>query len=204
MYGHVGFNYESMWIGMLRVMHMIPTGWKQVDMQLTHSRDGRHWSRPRQRQPFMPLGGPDSWEADYSAPSFIRPILLSDKLWFYYMSGRSKYRDNKKKWRFQVGLAQLRRDGFASLNAGLTAGKVITRPMTFAGKKLFVNADVEENGWIKAAVLSRNSKPVESYTLDDSFTLTKDTTKGRMSWKSKKELVPPGDNHVRLVFQLKK
>jgi len=102
-----------------------------------------------------------------------------------------------------LGLAKLRRDGFASLDAGQTVGKITTRPMTFVGKKLFVNADVEKDGWVKAAVLTRDSNSIESYGLADSVALTKDTTKGRMSWKSIKELVPPGDGHVRLVFQLK-
>jgi len=205
MYAHIGFNYESMWIGMLRVMHMIPTGWKQVDIQLSYSRDGRHWSRPRKRQPFIPLGGPDSWDADYSGVSYTGPFLFDDELWFYYFGSRNPKRDKlpKKTWTFNFGLAKLRRDGFASLDAGQTPGKITTRPITFKGKNLFVNADVEKDGWIKAAVLTRDSKPVESYTLDDSVALTKDTTKGRMSWKSKKELVGPGDKHLRLVFQLK-
>ena len=72
-----------------------------------------------------------------------------------------------------------------------------------AGKKLFVNADVEKGGWVKAAVLSVDSNSIDSYTLDDSIALSKDTTKGQMTWKSKKKLVPPGDGHLRLVFQLK-
>ena len=76
--------------------------------------------------------------------------------------------------------------------------------MTFKGKKMFVNADVAEGGWVKAAVLTRESEPIASYTLDNSIALTKDIIKGRMIWDSKKELAPSGDDHLRLVFQLKK
>jgi len=82
-------------------------------------------------------------------------------------------------------------------------GQIITRPMTFKGKKLFVNADVAEDGWIKAVVLTKESEPVASYILDVSIALTKDTTKGRLIWNSKNELAPPSDDHLRLVFQLK-
>lgn len=203
MYSHVGFVYESMWIGMLRVMHLIPTGFKQVDIQLTYSRDGRHWSRPGQRQPFIALGGPDSWEADYSGPTKVGPVLVGDELWLYYFGSRNVKRDNSKQWLFNIGLTKLRRDGFASLNAGQTPGRLITRPLTFKGKSLFVNADVADDGWVKAAVLSIDSEPVQSYTLDDSIALAKDTTKGKMNWKSKKEIIQPGDGHIRLVFQLK-
>jgi hypothetical protein len=203
LYGHIGFVYESMWVGMIRTMRLIPKGFKQVDIQLSYSRDGRHWSRPSQRKPFIPLGTDDSWDADYLGPAKIIPALVGNELWFYYFGARNADRKDVKNWSFAIGLAKLRRDGFTSLNAGQTPGQIITRPMTFKGKKLFVNADVAEDGWVKAAVLTRESEPVASYTLDDSIALTKDTTKGRMIWNSKKELAPPGDDHLRLVFQLK-
>ena len=97
----------------------------------------------------------------------------------------------------------MRRDGFVSLNAGSETGTIMTRPMTFTGTKLFVNADVQEGGWIKAAVLTRDMDPVESYGLEDSISLTQDTVNGRMTWQSAQELVPPGDEHLRIVFELK-
>ena len=202
-YSHISFVYESMWLGMVRIFHMLPTNYKQVDVQLSYSRDGRHWSRPAYREPFIPLGEPDSWEPDYTAPALNGPILVNDELWFFYRGCRNAERDKVKHWKMVLGLAKLRRDGFVSLNAGDTPGQVVTRPLTFTGKKLFVNADVEKDGWVKAAVLTRDSNSIDSYTLEDSVGLTKDTTKGRMTWKSKRELAPPKDNHVRLVFQLK-
>lgn len=186
-----------------RALHLIPTGFKQVDIQLSYSRDGRHWSRPRQRKPFIPLGTDDSWDADYLGPAKIIPALVGNELWFYYFGVRSANREDVKNWSFGIGLAKLRRDGFTSLNAGQTPGRLITRPLTFKDKSLFVNADVADDGWVKAAVLSIDSEPVQSYTLDDSIALAKDTTKGKMNWKSKKEIIQPGDGHIRLVFQLK-
>lgn len=203
LYGHIGFVYESMWVGMLRTMSVIAKGFKQVDIQLTYSRDGRHWSRPGQRRPLIPLGTDDSWEADYLGPTKTGPVLVGEELWFYYFGGRNADREDVKNWSFGIGLAKLRRDGFASLDAGQDVGQITTRPITFKGRKLFVNADVGKDGWVKAAVLTRDSNSIESYTLEDSLALTKDTTKGRMSWKSKKELVSPKDGHVRIAFQLK-
>ena len=203
LYGHIGFVYDSMWIGMIRTMSLHPKGYKQVDIQLSYSRDGRHWSRPSRRKPFIPLGTDDSWDADYLGPAKIIPALVGNELWFYYFGARNADRKDVKDWSFAIGLAKLRRDGFASLNAVQTPGRIITRPMTFKGKKIFVNAEVEEGGWVKAAVLTRESEPVASYTLENSIALTKDTTKGRMIWDSKEELASPGDDHLRLVFELK-
>jgi hypothetical protein len=202
-YGHISFPYESMWLGMLRVMHMERTGWKQVEIELSYSRDGRHWSRPNFRRPFLPLGDEASWEPDYSDPAINGPILVGDELWIYYRGTRSKFRDNTADYKMACGLAKLRRDGFVSLNAGQTPGQLITRPLTFEGRSLYINADVAEGGWVKAAVLTSDSKSITGYTLDKAIPLTKDTTKGGIVWKSEKKLMPPGDEHVRLLFQLK-
>ena len=207
-YGHVGFVYESTWIGVARIMHMIPINYKQVDMQLTYSRDGRHWCRPQQRQAFIALGeDPDSWEADYSGLSLSAPLLVNDELWFYYYGSRNAFRENQQGWgAFSTGLAKLRRDGFVSLNArkGDEPGKVTTRPLNFSGKTLFVNAQVQQDGWIKAAVLTKESEPIMNYQLEDAVAMTEDTTKGRMTWKTTDALViPAGNQHVRLVFEMK-
>jgi hypothetical protein len=205
LYFHMGFTYESMWLGMLGTMRLGDGygGWKQVDIQLTHSRDGRNWSRPRQRQPFIPVGASKSWDADYLGPARPGPVLVGDELWFYYYGHRSTERDKSVPWVFNSGLAKLRRDGFASLNAGKKPGQVITRPMTFKGRSLFINAEVADSGWVKAAVLRRDSKPIVGYTLEEAMPLTKDSIKGAMAWKGEKQLLQPGYEHVRLLFQLK-
>ena len=52
-------------------------------------------------------------------------------------------------------------------------------------------------------MLSRDSEPVEGCTLDEAVALTKGTIAGRMTWKSKDTLDPPGDDHLRILFQLK-
>jgi hypothetical protein len=206
-YAHVGFVYESMWVGIIQAMRYQATGWKQTDLCLSYSRDGRHWLRPQDRQPFIPLGDGDRWESDYHVSSYTAPVRVGDELCIYYTSTRNPERDTTKPntpWPpQQVGLARLRYDGFASLNAGEEPGRIVTRPLTFAGTSLFVNADVADGGWIKAAVLSRDSKPVGGCTLDDAVALMKGTAKGRIAWKSKDTLDSPGEDHLRIVFQLK-
>jgi hypothetical protein len=44
-YGHVSFQYQSMWLGMPRVLRWERTGWKQVEVELSGSRDGLNWHR---------------------------------------------------------------------------------------------------------------------------------------------------------------
>jgi hypothetical protein len=194
-----------MWIGILQAMRYHVTGWKQTELQLTYSRDGRHWLRPQHRESFIPLGDADSWEADYSLSSFTAPILVGDELFIYYAGSRNPARDKKpeSQWPLDLGLARLRRDGFVSLNAGEKPGQVITRPLTFQGTRLFVNAEVAEGGWVKAAVLTRDGGPVTARGLDDAVALRNGAVQTRMAWKETGELEPPGDEHLRILFQLK-
>jgi hypothetical protein len=194
-----------MWIGVIQAMLYETTGWKQTELCLSYSRDGRHWLRPPDRKPFIPLGDDKSWDADYSLAVYTAPIVIGDDLFIYYASSRNPERDKdpQRHWPIQVGLTRLRRDGFASLNAGETPGRVVTRPLTFEGKSLFVNADIADGGWVKAAVLSRDSKPLADYGLGDAIPLTKGTTKGQLTWASKKQVTAPGEDHRRLVLQLK-
>ncbi len=204
-YAHVGFNYESMWLGIIQTMRVAVTGWKQMDLQLSYSRDGRHWSRPHERQAFIPLGDGDSWEADYSGTAFTPPVLLDEKLFFYYFGSRNPARDDDPggHWPAYVGVATLRQDGFASLNADDTPGTIITRPLQFQGTQLFVNADVVSDGWVKAALLTRDGEPLAEYTLDEAVLLENDTTAGAMAWETTAEFDPTGAEHVRVQFELK-
>ena len=204
-YAHVGFVYESMWIGIIQTMRFHATGWKQTDLSLSYSRDGRHWLRPREREPFIPLGDPVSWDADYSTPCYTPPVLVGEELFFYYGGSRNPERDQdpERRWPIYLGLAKLRQDGFASLNAGETPGQVVTRPLTFSGKNLFVNVEVGAGGWIKAAVLSRDSQPVAEYALADAVPLVDDTTRGRMAWHALDTLPASAADHLRFLFELR-
>lgn len=204
-YCHTGYVHESMWIGILTAMRYHVTGWKQTELQLTYSRDGRHWLRPQHREAFIPLGGGDSWEADYSVSAFTAPVLVGDELFIYYGGSRNPARDKRPEsdWPIDLGLARLRRDGFASLNAGENPGQIVTRPLTFEGRSLFINAEIAQGGWVKAAVLSRDSKPLGGCSLDEAVPLTRGTTEGRMTWKAGAQLESSGDDHRRIIFQLK-
>ena len=86
-YGHVGFEYESMWIGMMRMMHteLIAGSHKQTTVELTASRDGRHWTRVGEREQFIPLGGANDWDPHYQDPC-TAPIRVGNELWIYYRS----------------------------------------------------------------------------------------------------------------------
>ena len=209
-YEHYGFYYESMWIGLMRVMHtaLIDENRKQTVVELTASRDGRHFTRVGKRELLIPLGASDEWDPHYHAPT-SPPILVGDELWIYYFSmplldakkvGEKKARESQVS---RIGLATIRRDGFVSLDAGDEPGKVVTRPLTFDGKQLYVNANVSEKGYLKAEFQDMAGKPVTSYRLSDCTPVQGDVLSSSITWHDRDQVRLPAGQSYRLVFELK-
>src|SRR5205823_4326305 len=125
-----------------------------------------------------------------------------DELYFYHSGragspGKKEARDTAG----STGLARLRRDGFASLVAGETAGTLTTRPLRFSGKHLFVNADAKD-GELTAEVLDERDQPLPGLSAADCVPVRADKTRVAVTWK-KAELTA-AEKPVRLRFHLTK
>jgi hypothetical protein len=165
------------------------------------SRDGFHWHRPERRS-FFPVSdraGAWNWGNVQSVAGGC--LVVGDKLYFY-MSGRKGDGPHFHDAGCSTGLAFLRRDGFASMDAGAAAGTLTTRPLLFSGKNLFVNADVK-TGQLHAEVLDRSGKVIKPFTKDNCQPLQVDSTLARITWKGAANLSPLARQPVRLRFHLK-
>ena len=204
-YANISFPYESMWLGMLRVYHHARTGFKQVDIELTSSRDGLNWSRVGNREIFLPLGAADSWEADYTDPANGGPLLVGDEIWIFYRGCKNLRRPNKKDWEFATGLAKLRRDGFVSIDAADQPGTLTTRPLTFDGNKLYVNAKIIQGGEMRVGLLRSDGTPIAGYGVQDCQPVTGDSTRQQVTWKGSGDLssARQAGEQVRLSFRMK-
>ena len=102
-----------------------------------------------------------------------------------------------------IGLATLRRDGFVSLNAGDQPGELVTRPLTFDGGALFVNAEVDEGGYLKAELRDGSGKTVGPYALRECRPITRGSLAGRVTWRKRETVERAPATSLRLVFELK-
>jgi hypothetical protein len=206
-YMSLSFAYESMWLGMLRVYQYARAGRKQTDVELTCSRDGLQWSRVANREILLPLGDEESWDRDYPVPARHGPLLINDELWFYYTGSRHTGSDKPlQAYDRAIGLAKLRRDGFVSIDADNEPGTVVTRPLTFAGKHLHLNAKVKQGGWIRVAALDAKDQPIPGYGLQQCRPVTGDSTDVKVNWEGDLDLsvALKSAGHLRLQFQMKK
>jgi hypothetical protein len=147
--------YESIMLGFFQILKGPPNHIgesaglpKLTELVLATSRDGFHWHRPDRTAFIGARRDPGSWEYGYVESTGGICLIVGDELWFYYSAYAGDPTRLSKDWRTNgtyangaVGLAKLRRDGFASLQARHAGAQATTRLVTFQGCHLFVNAN---------------------------------------------------------------
>ena len=163
---------------------------KTNDLTLGFSRDGFHWDRPH-REAFIPSARTrGAWDRGYVHAAGGVCLVVGDLLYFYYgaWSGESPKLRGSMVGSHEAsrvmyagggtGLATLRRDGFSSMDAGGSGGVLTTRPVTFQGRYLFVNADTV-GGSLRVEVLDRRGRAMTPFSVLDCTPVTADKTAHR-------------------------
>ena len=128
-------------------------------------------------------------------------LVVGDELYFY-VSGRSGRPGSNKAGTSTTGLATLRRDGFASMDADETEGTLTTRPVCFSGRHLFVNVD-DPKGELRVEVLNEASQVVPGFTASNCLPVTADKTLQSVRWDNVEDLSSLVNQPVRSRFRLK-
>ncbi|HPO12264.1 MAG TPA: glycosyl hydrolase family 32 [Candidatus Hydrogenedentes bacterium] len=194
--------YESVMIGLFSIWRGQPQDRaKPNELCIGFSRDGFHWQRPT-HDPFIPVSehyGDWNWANIQSAGGCC--LVVGDQLYFY-VSGRGGVPGSTSSGVSATGLATLRRDGFASMDAGENTGELVTRPVQFSGKYLFVNVRAVQ-GELRAAVLDQNGAPIPPFTLENCEAVSGDSTAARLEWKGAPDVSSLAGKTVRFQFALR-
>ena len=209
LYNLDGQAYESIMIGQFSIWQGPPNGicddeWiqKRNDILLGFSRDGFHWDRP-DRNRFIACTWDDlSWRFGNVQSCVGSPLVVGDELYFYF-NGRPKPEPTDITWDadFHTGLAILRRDGFASMDASGSAKTLTTRPVSFSGRYLFVNVDCP-SGSLKVEVLNEAGEVISPFTLANCDAISSDTTCKQITWGANDDLTALAGTKVRFRFTL--
>ena len=184
---------------------------KPNDICVGYSRDGFHWARP-DREAFIPVSehvGDWNWANVQSAGGCC--LVVGDRLYFY-VSGRRGVPGTTEPGICSTGLATLRRDGFVSMtdredrtrvhaDTSLPRGTLITRPVTFSGRLLFVNACV--GGELRAEVLDRDGVVIAPFSAARCVPVSGDRTKMAIVWEGGRDLSAVAGRPVRFRFTLR-
>jgi len=185
---------------------------KIVEPNFAYSRDGFHWYRP-DRRASVSAERRDVWDRGYVRSLSNLCTVRGDTLWFYYsaIQGDSDrtYWPEKPNAHYEsgmycrgsTGVAFLRRDGFASMEAGATAGTLTTRPIRFTGSRLFVNVDAPQ-GELLVEILDESMRPISPFTLENCRPVQANSTLEPVTWTTG-DLAKLRGRPVRIRFTLR-
>jgi hypothetical protein len=216
LYNFDAIAYESLMIGFHQILHGPHNGYceksgipKLTELYLSTSRDGLNWHRP-DRTPFLGARREyGSWEYGYVESTAGMCLIVGEELWIYYSAyAGDPNRITPENWRTSgiyangaVGLARLRRDGFASMRPGNTNCATQTRKLRFEGSRLFLNANTASSH-LSVQVLDEDKKPIPGLTYEDCESFIGNSTCTEIRWKSGKNLAGLGDKKVSLQFRM--
>ena len=177
---------------------------KQNSICVGFSRDGFHWDRSN-RQPFCPVSEkPGDWNWGNVQSVGGCCLVVGEKLYFYVSgrAGKSFPGCNYNDAGASTGLAILRRDGFASMDAANELATLTTRPVEFRGKHLFVNLAAPK-GELRMEVLDREGRAIKPFSHENCVPLRADKTLQAVKWKGARDLSSLVGQPVKFRFHLK-
>ncbi|QMV02909.1 hypothetical protein GHV40_16100 [Devosia sp. D6-9] len=208
-YNFDAVGYESVMLGVYGILRgpQNPASFdrglpKITDLEIGFSRDGLTWTRPDRSAPFLSCSKvPGAWDRGYLHASGGVCCVVGDKLYFYVsaFSGTSPMLGTHMYAGGSVGLAVLRRDGFASMSTG-AQGELLTKPLLFSGGYLFVNADAA-GGNLSVEIRDAENRPIPGFAASDCRPVTTDGVSTRVEWANG-DVAALSGRPVRFHFQL--
>ena len=177
-----------------------------LTVRLLTSRDGETWQRPETGQPLIDVGAIGEWDRFVIMLTGAPPIRVGDKLYVYYRGMASRHKpyagkDEPDHVGGGLGLATLRLDGFASLDASYDGGRVTTKPFRTHGRQLRVNAKAD-SGRLRVEVLDNSGQALPGFGRDDCRVMQADRVDEPVGWKANASLETLHDRPIRLRFHL--
>ena len=194
-YGMAQFRIGMVQLATLGVFRVVAN---EMDVQLLMSRDGIRWNQTNKRQPFLKPRGAGHYDA-HMVSMTSQPVEVGDQVRFYHgaaachhdwwLWGPSEDMDHPEAKdsslaRYSLGLATLRKDGFAGLYANqYRDGLVATQALISEGSKLLINARCGLNGSVRVEVCNRDGKVLEPCSKENCDPFSGDSVEHTMTWK---------------------
>lgn len=171
-----------------------------MDVQLSWSWDLINWTRPPQREQFIPRGKDGDFDSHmiYTA---IAPVQVRDHLYFYYGGWNGPH--NSTKCAANIGLAILRLDGFCSMHAGDHEGWLISRREVLDAPHVIINAKTKGDGAVVAEILDKDNQVLKGFSREECVPFRGDSVRHVMTWKTERfdESQLPGDKKFRFYLK---
>jgi hypothetical protein len=178
-------------------------GTAMTDSLLMASRDGVRFKRWNEAFLRPGIERPGTWNygqqyigwhlVETKSPWEGAPNELSLYATESYWTGRSS----------EVRRYTLRLDGFVSINAPLSGGELVTRPVTFTGRSLTVNFATSAAGDLRVELQDADGSPLPGFTLEDADPAFGDAIERTFHWRAGSDVSSLAGRPVRLRFVLR-
>ena len=212
--GFCVFRRHGLFVALYTVMNL-QDGKGETQTYLATSRDGFHWEKTWDRQPFIANGPEERFDHGWAEVS-TAPLERGDDLWFYYTGMPvGQYGGDVDP---SIGLCRVKKDRFIGHEAGEETGYLLTRQFILDGNRLTINCDAvappyrNELTGIRVAVvqapdvsqpLPQNEQGVPGYTLEDCDPILTDNTEHVVTWNGNPDLGPLVGKPVYLRFRMR-
>ena len=169
---------------------------EDIYVSLAFSRDGRSFQRPADRPRLIAPGDEGSWDGGMVTASGW--VEVGDEWWIYFSGtdGRHKEREPVP----GIGLARMRKEGFASLRSPAGGGFVVTHAFDGPGGRLFVNVDAT-HGELTVRRTDYDRQPLPGCS-EPSRSITGNHVRHEVTWQDQ-QLAPLAGREMRLEFEMK-
>jgi hypothetical protein len=166
------------------------------DGVLMTSRGGTVYTRTFMEAFIRPGIGLQNWVSRTNYPAL--GVIQTGKNEMSVFVGHDYAQDSAHLRRYSMRL-----DGFISVNAPYTGGELITQPLTFQGRHLFLNYATSAPGEIRVEILDESGKPVPGFSLADSVPTIGNEIEREVSWKNGSDLSGLVGKSIRLRVVMK-
>jgi hypothetical protein len=158
-----------------------------TDILFMSTRGGGTYDRTFTQSFIRPGLGKDGWanRANYAAIGIHQTSATEMSM---FLTGGRRY--------------TLRLDGFASINAPLAGGELITKPFKFSGTKLEINYSTSAAGMVRVEVQDAGGKVVPGLALDDCDPIFGDEVGRTVEWKKNADVGALAGKAIRLRFAM--
>jgi len=162
----------------------VPSRGDSTEILFMSSRCGAPFDRTYKEAFIRP--GPDAerWgnRANYAAQNVLPTGPMEMSLWHCHAGRRYV----------------LRTDGFASVHACYEPGELVSRPLTFQGRELLLNASTSATGSIRVELEGEDGKPLPGFSRAEAVPLVGDAVDLAAAWTGGKDLGALAGRPVRL------
>ncbi|NLE39322.1 MAG: hypothetical protein GX621_14980 [Pirellulaceae bacterium] len=166
------------------------------DMVLLVTRGGNVYQRTFMEGFVRPGIGPENWVTRTNYPALGIVQTSPNEMSIYANCNYGQPTASLRRY-------SMRLDGFASVRAPYEGGEMLTRPLTFTGKRLSLNFATSAAGGIRVEIQDPSGSPIPGYTLAESVETIGNEIDGAVSWKNGEDVGPLAGRPIRLRFVMK-